>query len=88
MKDIKYFSAYTAPQIDNTFVGNRIKQLRVENGLKVSDLQSIFGFEAPNAIYNWESGKSIPNICNLIVLRELYELNSIDTILFGEKKCS
>ena len=39
------------PSIDLTATGIRITQLRQQTGLTVRDLQDIFGFNTPQAIY-------------------------------------
>ena len=40
-------------------------RLRLEQGLTVRDVQVFFGFEEPQAIYKWQSGKSLPTVDNL-----------------------
>ena len=42
--------------------------------------QAVFGFEYPQAVYAWESGKSIPTIDNLLVLAHLFDV-SIEEIV-------
>lgn len=60
------------PVIDQVKTGDKIKQLRKTSGFTVKQLQDIFGFEYPQAIYSWESGKNIPTIDNLFVLSQLF----------------
>lgn len=38
------------------------------SNLNVSELQNLFGFEQPQAIYNWREGKSLPSLDNIIKL--------------------
>ena len=47
------------PVIDLRATGANILRLRKERGLTVRDLQAYFGFEAPQAIYRWQSGVSL-----------------------------
>ena len=47
---------------------NNIKSLREKAGLSVKDLQDVFGFNTPQAIYKWQSGRALPTIDNLVVL--------------------
>ena len=47
------------PVVDLKATGKQIKQLRKENGFTVRDIQDVFGFEYPQAIYAWEQGKSV-----------------------------
>ena len=44
------------PVIDMTATGINITRLRVNAGLTVKDLQKIFGFSTPQAIYKWQRG--------------------------------
>lgn len=60
------------PVVDLTATGKQIKSLRIENGYTVRDLQDIFGFEYPQAVYSWEHGKNVPTIDNLLVLARLF----------------
>ena len=40
--------------------GNRIKSLLKQNGYTVKDIQGAMGFENPQAVYKWLSGRSLP----------------------------
>lgn len=68
------------PIIDMVETGNRIAELRVQAGLSVRDLQDIFGFGTPQAIYKWQRGMSMPTIDNLVVLSAVFDVQ-IDEIL-------
>lgn len=46
------------PVIDMTATGNNINRMRINAGLTVKDLQDIFGFSTPQAIYKWQRGVS------------------------------
>ena len=48
------------PTINLSATGMNILRLRKSRGLSVKDLQEYFGFEAPQAIYKWQSGISLP----------------------------
>ncbi len=56
------------PVIDMTATGINITRLRVSAGLTVRDLQDIFGFSTPQAIYKWQRGTALPTVDNLVVL--------------------
>ena len=45
--------------------GKRIKQLLQDHGYKVKDIQGAMGFETPQVVYKWLSGKSLPSLDNL-----------------------
>ena len=50
-------------------------RLRQERGLTVHDLQRFFGFDAPQAIYKWQKGQSLPSIDNLYALSALFQVS-------------
>ena len=60
--------------------GNHIKQLLKINGYTVKDVQSAMGFENPQAIYKWMSGKSLPSLDNLLILSKILH-SSMEDIL-------
>ena len=60
--------------------GKRIKQLLQDHGYKVKDIQGAMGFETPQAVYKWLSGKSLPSLDNFVILSRLLN-TSIEDIL-------
>ena len=68
------------PTIDMAQTGANILNLRKAAGLSVHDLQMVFGFNSPQAIYKWRNGTSLPSVDNLIVLAALFDV-LIDDIL-------
>ena len=60
--------------------GKRIKQLLSEQNYTIREIQGAFGFENPQAIYKWISGKSLPSLDNFIILGRLLH-TSIEDIL-------
>ena len=56
------------PAIDMTATGRNIANLRKAAGLTVKDLQDIFGFATPQAIYQWQHGTAMPTIDTLVIL--------------------
>ena len=68
------------PIIDMAGTGQNITRLRIQNGLSVKDIQDVFGFATPQAIYKWQHGTTIPTIDNLVVLAALFHV-PIDDIL-------
>ena len=63
--------------------GKNIVSLREESGLSVRNLQEIFGFATPQAIYKWQHGTAMPTIDNLIVLSAVFQV-SMDEIIILE----
>ena len=68
------------PTIDLVKTGANIVDLRKSAGLTVHDLQMVFGFNSPQAIYKWQNGTALPSVDNLIVLPALLNVH-IDDIL-------
>ena len=60
--------------------GNKISELLKKNGYTVKDVQEAMGFENPQAVYKWISGKSLPSLDNFIILSRLLH-TSIEDIL-------
>ena len=56
------------PVINMEATGANIRKLRKERNLSVADLQEFFGFEAPQAIYKWQRGETLPSTDNLLAL--------------------
>ena len=72
------------PVLDMKATGEKIKSLRKLNKIPVSALQEIFGMANPQAIYNWESGKNMPSIDNLLILAQIFNV-SVETLVITYK---
>ena len=72
------------PTVDLVATGKNIEKLRKEAGLSVKDLQNIFGFGTPQAIYKWQHGTALPTVDNLVLLSAIFKV-SIDEILVVEQ---
>ena len=59
------------PYVNVEATGLNLKNLFKANNLKVKDVQAVFGFANPQAVYNWLSGKSLPTVDNLVILSAL-----------------
>ena len=75
------------PTIDLVATGKNILRLREESGLSVRELQEIFGFATPQAIYKWQHGTALPTIDNLIVLSAVFKV-SMEEIIIVQTKIS
>lgn len=69
------------PAIDPVRTGENIANLRKQAGLTVHDLQRIFGFNSPQAIYKWQSGASLPSVDNLLVLSKVLHVRIEDILV-------
>jgi transcriptional regulator with XRE-family HTH domain len=72
------------PVIDLTATGINIARLRESAGLTVKDLQEIFGFSTPQAIYKWQRGTALPTVDNLVVLAIVLGVRIEDILIFQD----
>ena len=70
------------PVIDMSATGINIIRMRVNAGLTVKDLQDIFGFSTPQAIYKWQRGTALPTVDNLVVLAAAFGVKIDDILIF------
>ena len=75
------YKVYNKKVIDIESTGSNIRNLRTSMGYTVRDIQQVFNFEHPQAIYCWEKGKTLPSIDNLLVLADLFETSIEDIII-------
>ena len=68
------------PVINMAATGQNITRLRKQAGLSVANLQQIFGFSTPQAIYKWQRGTALPTVDNLVVLSAVFN-TGINNIL-------
>ncbi len=71
---------FNVPTINMVATGRKIMELRERSGLTVKDLQDLFGFATPQAIYKWQHGTAMPAIDNLVFLSAIFQV-PIDDIL-------
>ena len=72
--------------VDIPATSRLLKNLRIQNEYTVKQLQEIFGFETPVAIYAWENEKckNIPCIENFDLLSKLYKCHVEDLYVLKE----
>ncbi len=73
------------PVIDMTATGINITRLRESAGLSVRDLQEIFGFSTPQAIYKWQRGTALPTVDNLAALAAVFGVRIDDILIFQDR---
>ena len=74
----------TWPVIDMTATGMNIVRMRQNAGLTVKDLQDIFGFSTPQAIYKWQRGTAMPTVDNLVVLAAVFGVTIDDILIYRD----
>ena len=79
---MRRYSPGELPPIDMTATGRRIECMRRAARLSVRDLQDVFGFNTPQAIYKWQRGESLPTLDNMTVLARLLCVSIEDLIVY------
>ena len=74
----------TLPVIDMAATGMNIARMRRKAGFTVKDLQDIFGFSTPQAIYKWQRGTAMPTVDNLVVLAAVFSVTIDDILVYGD----
>ena len=72
------------PVIDMTATGINITRMRIDAGLTVKNVQDVFGFSTPQAIYKWQRGTALPTVDNLAVLAVLFGVKIDDILIFQD----
>ena len=77
------------PFVDTVATGRNIDRLRIAAGMSVRDMQMVFGFATPQAIYKWIHGTSMPTIDNLVILAAMLgvTLDEIVVVETAAMKC-
>lgn len=68
------------PIIDVPMTGAKIDLLRKKANISVKEIQEVFGFENPQAIYKWIHGRNLPTVDNLIILAEIFGVTVNDIL--------
>ncbi len=61
--------------------GQRIHSLMNQKGYTVKDIQNLMGFENPQAVYKWLSGRSLPSLDNLLILSRALNMHMDDLLV-------
>lgn len=70
----------TVPTVNMTATGENIKTLIKAKGLKVSEIQAVYGFNTPQSIFKWMRGEMMPSLDNLVILAHILN-TTIDKIV-------
>ena len=73
------------PVVDMTATGINITRMRINAGLTVKDVQDVFGFSTPQAIYKWQRGAALPTVDNLVVLAAIFGVKIDDILIFQDR---
>ena len=78
------------PLIDTAATGQNIDRLRMKAGLSVKEMQNMFGFATPQAIYKWFHGSTLPTVDNLVILASILNVTMdeiVVTVTHSARKC-
>ncbi|MBQ6546023.1 MAG: helix-turn-helix transcriptional regulator [Lachnospiraceae bacterium] len=80
---------FEIPLINTVATGRNIDRLRIAAGMSVKDMQMVFGFATPQAIYKWIHGSAMPTIDNLVILSALLgvSMEEIISVETAAEKC-
>lgn len=73
------------PQIDMYQTGQNIRRIMQMKGMAVKDVQEYLGLAAPQSIYHWFAGRSLPTVDNLYALSGLFCV-PMDALVRGSRE--
>lgn len=68
------------PFVNTVATGQNINRMRIAAGMSVKDMQMVFGFTTPQAIYKWIHGTAMPTIDNLVILAAMFGVTMDDIV--------
>lgn len=66
--------------IDMIATGQNIHDMRVKAGMTIKDVQDACGITS-TSVCNWQKGKSVPTIDNLVILASIWNVMIDDIIV-------
>ena len=69
------------PMINTVATGENINRMRIEAGMTVREMQNVFGFTTPQAIYKWIHGTAMPTIDNMVILAAMFGVTVYEIIV-------
>lgn len=73
------------PTINIVATGQNINALRIKADMSIKDMQQVFGFTTPQAVYKWIHGMNLPTIDNMVILAEMFNV-TVDEIIVVERR--
>ena len=68
------------PMINTVATGQNINRMRIRAGMTVRDMQEVFGFTTPQAIYKWIHGTAMHTFDNMVILARMFDVTVDDII--------
>lgn len=79
---------YSPLGIDMAKTGQKIAEECRRQGITIKELQTLFGFAAPNAIYRWLRGETLPTVDHLVILAHALQIPVDDLLVLKERSRS
>ncbi len=67
--------------IDTVATGANIRAMVKAKGMKIADMQDVFGFNTPQAIFKWFRGDAMPTIDNMVIMADTFGVKIDDIII-------
>ena len=71
---------FDMPFVNTVATGQNINRMMIAAGMSVKDMQMVFGFTTPQAIYKWIHGTAMPTIDNLVILAKMFGVTMDDIV--------
>ena len=70
--------------IDAVATGQRMREIRKEKKIKSIQVADAMGFQSCQSVYNWESGRKLPDIENLFTIADMLGV-TVDELVVRRK---
>lgn len=67
--------------VDTVATGKNIKNMMKTQNMRTADMQAIFGFHTPQAIFKWFRGDAMPTIDNIVIMADAFGVTVNDIII-------
>lgn len=67
--------------IDMVKTGKKIRQLRIDAGMTIRDVQDACGGITATAVCKWQAGQALPSLDNLAILAHIWGVKMDDIIV-------
>ena len=64
--------------------GKNIQSIIKQNNHTVKDIQNLFNFNGPQAVYKWQRGERLPDIEKLMIMASLFNIPMESFIIMEE----
>lgn len=69
------------PVVNVKATGAKIKAIMKAQNKKVVDIQTVCGFNTPQAIFKWFRGDAVPTIDNMVLIADMFGVTVDDIIV-------